>query len=134
MGEDRLLRVVRIMEGLRPCFDDHADRCGDRVVAVALSEQDFDELEVAELWGLPVLAWEEVSPGRVKLLCEANGTLIPEVDTVEDLQDIWNYRLQPPPVPEATRSSVGALGVRRRVAEHLGVDDQPGGVSDELDP
>jgi hypothetical protein len=98
--DDRLQRIVRILGGLRGCFDDHASRCDHRVVAIALSDSDWEELQIAEIWGLPVLAWEDVQPGRVQLLCEANCMLIPPYDNLADLQDVWNYRLQPPRDPE----------------------------------
>ncbi|HEV7808404.1 MAG TPA: hypothetical protein VGO80_21535 [Solirubrobacteraceae bacterium] len=94
---------MRILEGLRECFDYHAASCGDRVLAIAISDEDWDELQVAEIWGLPVLAWDEVEKGRLQLLCEANGRLIPPHDTLEDLLNHWNYRLQPPPAPELAR-------------------------------
>lgn len=100
MADARLQRLVRILDGLRECFDDHAGRCGDRVLAIAISAQDWDELQIAEIWGLPVLASDEITNGRLHLLCEANGLLIPPHDSPEDLIEHWNYRLQPPPAPE----------------------------------
>ncbi len=77
-------------------LDGHAGSCGDRVVGIAISNQDFDELQVAEIWGAPVLASGEVDHGRMELLCEANCRLIPPHDTVQDVLDHCNYRLQPP--------------------------------------
>jgi hypothetical protein len=65
-------------------------------MAVALSRHDFDSLELAEVWGLPVLASAEVDPGRVKLLCQKESRLVPPHETVQDLIDAWEYRLQPP--------------------------------------
>lgn len=91
----RLQRVIRIVGGLESNFDSHAGICGDRVLAIALSDKDWDELQVAEIWGLPVLADADLSPGRVKLLCEANGQLIPPHDTVEDILNHCRYRLKP---------------------------------------
>lgn len=96
--DGRLHRVARILEGLRPCFEDHAQQCGDRVLAIGLSDDDWEELQIAEIWGLPVLASEMVRSGRLVLLCEANGTLIPPHHTLKDLQDIWSYQLQSPSV------------------------------------
>ena len=55
---------------------------------------------MAELWGLPVLAWTEVEDGRYRLLCEAVGVLIPQLDTAEDLLDYWACRLEPPAVAD----------------------------------
>ena len=46
--------------------------------------------------GLPVLAWEEVPQGTLRLLCEARGVLIPQVDTCQELLDRWNYHLERP--------------------------------------
>ena len=48
------------------------------------------------MWGLPVLAREQVPPGNLRLLCEALGVLIPEVDTCQALLDRWNYHLERP--------------------------------------
>ena len=96
MASGRLERIVRILGGLEDSFAHHAESCRDRVVGIALSDRDWDELGIAEIWGLPVLAWDELDVGRVKLLCEANGSLIPPHDTVEDLQDIWKHRLRVP--------------------------------------
>ena len=66
------------------------------MAAVAVSNVDFDELMIVDIWGLPVLAWDKVEPGKVRLLCEAVGTVVAPHDTVDDLEDIWHYRLQPP--------------------------------------
>lgn len=65
-------------------------------MGIALSNEDWDALQVAEIWGVPVLAWDEVGGGRVQLLCEAHGCLIPPHDTVQDILDHCNYRLRPP--------------------------------------
>jgi hypothetical protein len=89
-------RIVRIIEGLRGDLESHASTCGDRPVGVALSPADHAELRVAEIWGLPVLAWAEIEPGHYKLLCEAEGILIPHIDTFEELADRWAYHLQRP--------------------------------------
>lgn len=43
---------------MRECFDDHAASCGGRVLAIAISDEDWDELQVAEIWGFPVLGVE----------------------------------------------------------------------------
>ncbi len=95
MPNPRLQRIVRVLLGLQASFDNHTATCGDRVLAIALSGIDWDELGVAEIWGLPVLAWEDIEPGRVKLLCEKEGHLIPQIDTVDDLTDIWDYGICP---------------------------------------
>lgn len=76
----------------------HAANCGDRVLGIALSPDDHRELQIVELWGLPVLAWDEVPAGRYRLLCEATVVLIPDVDTVQELFDRWTYDL-PRPMP-----------------------------------
>jgi hypothetical protein len=93
-------RVGRVIEALRGDFDRHAQSCGDEPLAVALNPTDFDELGMAELWGLPVLAWDKVAPGRLKVLCQAEGYLVPQIDSVEDLQELWE--LHPPKAPPAT--------------------------------
>ena len=43
-----------------------------------------------------MLAWEEVPQGTLRLLCEARGVLIPQVDTCQELLDRWNYHLERP--------------------------------------
>jgi hypothetical protein len=97
ISQAQLLRTIRILEGLAANFAHHAESCGDWVMAIALSEADFEKLEIAEIWGLPVLAWSEVELGRVKLLCQRESRLVPPHETVEDLIEAWEYRLQPPP-------------------------------------
>lgn len=96
MADSRLERLARILTDLGPRLAWHAESCGDRVVGIAISDQDFDELEIAEIWGAPVLASDEVDHGRLELLCEANCRLIPPHDTVEDILEHCHYRLQPP--------------------------------------
>jgi hypothetical protein len=78
-------------------LDDHREKCGDRVLGIALNPVDHDELLVAEVWGVPVLAWDNVEAGGFRFLCEAMGALIPQIDTFEDLLEHWTYRLQPTP-------------------------------------
>lgn len=87
---------MKILEGVRADVNKHAADCGDRVVAIAFSPSDHRELCIAEIWGLPVLAWGEVMQGRYRLLCEATGVLIPNVDTVDELLDRWAYDLRRP--------------------------------------
>jgi hypothetical protein len=89
-----IARVTRVLEGVRDALDTHSRECGDRVLGVALHPEDHGELSVAEMWGLPVLAWEEVPQGTLRLLCEARGVLIPQVDTCQELLDRWNYHLE----------------------------------------
>src|SRR4051794_13236210 len=93
-------RVVKILVGLRADIRTHAVKCGDRVTGIALNPEDHRELCIAEIWGLPVLACSDVEAGRYVLICEANGILIPNVDTVDDLLDRWGYHLQPAPPTE----------------------------------
>jgi hypothetical protein len=94
MSSCPIARVARVLEGVRDALDAHARDCGDRVLGVAVHPEDHGELLVAELWGLPVLAWEDVAQGRFRLLCEAQCVLIPQVDTCEELLDRWNYHLE----------------------------------------
>jgi hypothetical protein len=92
-------RAIPIIEGLRKNLDDHAARCGDRILAIALSPEDYADLQLAELWGIPVLSWEEVPRRRHRLLCEADGVLVRNVETFEELAEMWEYDLQPPSHP-----------------------------------
>jgi len=89
-------RVCRILTQARVDFDRHAASCGDRVLAVAFHPADFDELLIAELWGLPVLAFADVPLGAMWLLCEAWAVVIPQIDTYEDVVDRWTNHLQRP--------------------------------------
>jgi hypothetical protein len=91
---------VRIIAQLDADIASHAADCGDRVTGIALNPGDHAELCIAEIWGLPVLAWTEVEKGRCVLLCEANGILIPNVTTVDELIERWAYDLQPAPPTE----------------------------------
>jgi hypothetical protein len=97
MSRSQLLRTIRVLDGLTTSLARHAETCGDWIMAIALGETDFEELELVEVWGLPVLAWEEVGAGRVKLLCQRESRLVPPHETVEDLIEAWECRLQPPP-------------------------------------
>lgn len=85
-------RVSRVFEGVRQALDRHERECGDRVSAVALHPDDHAHLSIAELWGIPVLAWDAVNPGNLRLLCDANGILILQVQTVDELLEHWAYR------------------------------------------
>jgi hypothetical protein len=89
-----IARVTRVLGGVRDALDSHARECGDHVLGVALHPEDHGELSIAEMWGLPVLAWEDVPQGTARLLCEARGLLIPQVDTCQELLDRWNYHLE----------------------------------------
>jgi hypothetical protein len=90
-----LQRVVRVLEGLGATFESHVETCGDRVLAIVLSEDDWTALSIVEIWGLPVLRSGDIEPGRVKLLCESKDRLIPPHETVEDLQEIWANGVRP---------------------------------------
>jgi hypothetical protein len=94
MSECPVHRVVKILVGLRADLEAHAAACGDRVTGIALHPEDHRELCIAEVWGLPVLAWTEVERGNYRFLCEANGVLIPNVETVDELLERWAYDLQ----------------------------------------
>jgi hypothetical protein len=91
-----IARVGRVLDGIRGVLDDHARDCGDRVVGVSLHPADHAELSIAEVWGLPVLAWEDVPQGKIRLLCDAQVVLIPRIDTCQDLLDRWRYHLERP--------------------------------------
>jgi hypothetical protein len=91
-----IARVTRVLGGVSDALDAHARDCGDRVLGVALHPEDHGELSIAEMWGLPVLAWEDVPQGTLRLLCEARDVLIPQVDTCQELLDRWNYHLERP--------------------------------------
>lgn len=87
------VRVARFVTVLREAFDAHASDCGDRVAAVALHPDDHDSMAVAEVWGVPVMAFDDVAAGSFRLLCDATGVLIPEVETVNDLLERWTFQL-----------------------------------------
>jgi hypothetical protein len=96
MSSCSVARVALAVDSARAALEEHARDCGDRVVGVALDPRTHAELSIIELWGLPVLAWEEVTRGKLRLLCDAQGVLIPQVDTCEELLDRWQYHLQGP--------------------------------------
>ncbi len=81
----RIARLAKIIEGLRGNLDEHGGRCGDRVVGFAFSVADVEELGLCEIWGLKVFACGDVAEGRVTVLCDACGSLIPEFATVDDV-------------------------------------------------
>jgi hypothetical protein len=82
-----------VVEGIRDAITEHDAECEDVVRGIALSSQDHAELGLAELWGIPVLAWDDVEAGKFRLLCERHGVLIPRVDTVDELLERWTYHL-----------------------------------------
>lgn len=84
---------------LNQAIEAHADDCGDRVVGVALSPKDFNGFQVAEFWGLPVLEWDEVDDDCFRLLCETTGTLMPDLETVDEFEEYCRYRLKPGEAP-----------------------------------
>jgi hypothetical protein len=88
-----IARVTRVVEGVRQALSAHARDCGDRVLGIALHPNDHEELCIAELWGLPVLGWDDMPEGKVRVLCERAGVLIPDVETFEELLDRWTYHL-----------------------------------------
>ncbi len=96
MNSCPVARVCRILTQARVDFDSHAATCGDRVLAVGFHPADFDELLIAELWGLPVLAFADVRLGALLLLCEAWAVVIPQIDTYADVVDQWTNHLQRP--------------------------------------
>lgn len=57
------------------------------MLAVALNPVDHEALSIVELWGIPVLAWDAVDQGRLRLVCESDSVLIPPFDTVQDIED-----------------------------------------------
>jgi hypothetical protein len=87
-------RITRILGACDAALAVHAHDCGDRVLAIALNPHDHDLLCIAEIWGLPVLAWGAVERDRMRLLCEAEGTLIPRIDTYEELLERWTFHLE----------------------------------------
>ena len=96
-----LVRATKIMQGVREDLLAHAGECGDRVLGVALSPTDFDQLQLVELWELPVLSWSKLDPGRYRLLCEADGELVPQFGTVDEMVEYWACSLDPPSEAEA---------------------------------
>jgi hypothetical protein len=91
-----IARITRVLEGVRAALGAHERECGDRILAVALNPDDHHELVIAELWGLPVLAWDHVPEGAFRLLCEGFCVLVPQVDTYEELIERWTYHLDRP--------------------------------------
>lgn len=87
------LRLARVLEGIRAAVCDHDASCGDPVRGVALSPAEHELLGLAEVWGIPVLAWDDVAAGQFRLLCDRHGVLIPQVDTVDELLERWTYHL-----------------------------------------
>jgi hypothetical protein len=77
MSSCPIARVTRVLEGVRDALDAHARECGDRVLGIALHPEDLGELSVAEMWGLPVLAWEEGSTGHAPALVRGPGRADP---------------------------------------------------------
>ena len=65
------------------------------MLGFAVSATDLRRLQIAQIWGLPVLEAEGIVEGRVELICQARDLLYKLFTTVEDLQEDW--RLQPAP-------------------------------------
>lgn len=94
MGEASPGRLARVTQGFRESLVHHDSHCGDRVAGIALNPEDHAKLGLAELWGLPVLAWDHVHQGRVQLLCDAFCVVIPQIETAEELIERWTYQLE----------------------------------------
>jgi hypothetical protein len=86
-------RLARVTEGIRDALREHDGECGDGVRGIALNPADYAELGLAELWGIPVLAWADVTAGQFRVLCDRQGVLIPQVETVDELLERWTYHL-----------------------------------------
>jgi hypothetical protein len=86
-------RLARVVEGICAALREHDGRCDDAVRGIALSLQDHGLLNLAEVCGIPVLAWEDVAEGQFRLLCDRHGVLIPRVETVDELLERWTYHL-----------------------------------------
>jgi hypothetical protein len=104
------------------------------VVDVALNPDAHDALSMVEVWGLPVLAWEQIELGSVRLLREADVVLIPPVETGQDLLDrgatTWNARSR----ARFSRPRSGAAIVRfGDVSELDGVQQEASEEGHELD-
>lgn len=86
------LLVAKFVDRARGVLEIHSRACGDRAVGIVLHPDDYARLLVAETWDLPVLSSEHMQRGRLQLLCEARGVLIPEIHTFEDVLEQWQYR------------------------------------------
>lgn len=73
-------------------LDEHEADCSGHVVGFALDPSDHDRVGMAELWSLPVLAWNDVGAGDCRLICDRYGVLVPQVESLDDLLDIWRDR------------------------------------------
>jgi hypothetical protein len=93
-------RIGRLIVRAREILEAHQEECGDYVLGFAVHPEYLDALGVVELWGLRVFAWDELEAGRIKVLCESDGVLIPEMQTAQELLDSWAFDLRRPPAPE----------------------------------
>lgn len=93
MSRSPVNRVAKLLMQGHQVLEKHARECPDRVLAFALHPADHEALAVVELWGIPVLGWDQVDKGRLRLLCEADGVLIPPFETVADIEE--SVRRQP---------------------------------------
>lgn len=84
--------VAAVFVGTREQVADHGCRCAGQVVGIALHPSDHERLQIVELDALPVLAWEDVTPGNARLLCDGCGVLTRDVEFVEDLLEHWRDR------------------------------------------
>lgn len=78
--------------GIRQDLEQHRGRCDGQVVGIGVNTFDHERLRIAELDALPVLAWDEVEPGRVRLLCDQCCVLFKDVDGADDLAEHWRDR------------------------------------------
>lgn len=107
----RLERLAKIVEGLRENLAQHDRDCDDWVSLIALHPDDLDDLKVVEMWGIPVVGWDDVPLGNVRILCEGKGFAVPEYSTFEELQETWKYALpRPEPMLDQEVRSVDGSG------------------------
>jgi hypothetical protein len=95
-GPKDLLSVVKVVAGISCSLDEHARGCCEWVSAIALHPSDYKRLGIVEVWGLPVLAWDHVTLGCLQILCDAQGVLVPQYDTAEEVLAHAEHQLRRP--------------------------------------
>lgn len=96
----------RRMESIRAALDDHNAECCRPARAILLHPEDHAELNLLELWGVPVMSDERCRLGFLRVDCEASAWQI-EAELAAHLSD-REVRPQPQPARQLRASDVAA--------------------------
>lgn len=78
-------RLIALLEALPGYLDHHEGRCAEYIQYLAMHPEDFEGLGVVEIWGIQVVAYEDVTKGTLRVLCDDQGCGVPDIETADEL-------------------------------------------------